>query len=51
MTAPLSAFGSSWEWGEIPLAKFAGALFDLHCNDHAGQLAKIRKAVVLPEAK
>jgi hypothetical protein len=28
-----------------------GALFDYHWNDHAGQLAKIRKAVGLPEAR
>lgn len=30
---------------------FAGAMLDYHCNDHAGQLAKIRKAAGLPEAK
>lgn len=32
---------------EIALAMFAGLLFDGHWNDHAGQLAKIRKAVGL----
>ena len=36
---------------EIPLHVFVGALFDLHWNDHAGQLAKIRKATGLPEAQ
>ncbi|MEK6568690.1 MAG: DinB family protein [candidate division NC10 bacterium] len=32
---------------EIALAMYAGLLFDVHWNDHAGQLAKIRKAVGL----
>ena len=36
---------------EIPIHVYVGALFDLHWNDHAGQLAKIRKAAGLPEAK
>lgn len=36
---------------EVPMPVFVGALFDYHWNDHAGQLAKIRKAVGLPEAK
>jgi hypothetical protein len=36
---------------EVPLHVYVGALFELHWNDHAGQLAKIRKAVGLPEAK
>ena len=36
---------------EIPLQVYVGALFDLHWNDHAGQLAKIRKAVGLPGAQ
>jgi len=36
---------------EIPIQMYVGALFDLHWNDHAGQLAKIRKAVGLPEAR
>ena len=35
---------------EIPIARFVGALFDFHWNDHAGQLAKIRKAVGLAAA-
>jgi hypothetical protein len=36
---------------EISLAMFAGGMFNYHWNDHAGQLAKIRKAAGLPEAK
>ena len=36
---------------EIAIPVYVGALFDFHWNDHAGQLAKIRKAVGLPEAK
>ncbi len=36
---------------EIPMAVYVGALFDVHWNDHAGQLAKIRKAVGLPDAR
>ena len=36
---------------EIPIHVYVGALFELHWNDHAGQLGKIRKAVGLPEAK
>lgn len=35
---------------EISLAVYVGALFDFHWQDHAGQLAKIRKAVGLPAA-
>lgn len=35
---------------EIALPVFVGAMFDYHINDHAGQLAKIRKAVGLPAA-
>ncbi|HEV8616898.1 MAG TPA: DinB family protein [Methylomirabilota bacterium] len=35
---------------EITLPIYAGAMFDYHWNDHAGQVAKIRKAVGLPEA-
>ena len=33
---------------EIDIPTFVGALFEFHWNDHAGQLAKIRKAVGLP---
>jgi len=36
---------------EIDIPTFVGALFDYHWNDHAGQLAKIRKAVGLPDLK
>ena len=36
---------------EVPIPVYVGALFDYHWNDHAGQLAKIRKAVGMPEAK
>lgn len=35
---------------EISLAMFVGGMFDFHWQDHAGQLAKIRKAAGLPEA-
>jgi hypothetical protein len=28
---------------------FVGAMFDYHWNDHAGQIAKIRKAQGLPD--
>jgi hypothetical protein len=34
---------------EVPLHVYAGALLDSHWNDHAGQLAKIRRANGLPE--
>ena len=34
---------------EVPLQMFAAAILDFHVNDHVGQLAKIRKAVGLPE--
>jgi hypothetical protein len=36
---------------EVDIPTFVGALFEYHWNDHAGQLAKIRKAVGLPDAK
>jgi hypothetical protein len=36
---------------EIPIPMFVGAMYDYHWNDHAGQIAKIRRAVGLPEAK
>ena len=35
---------------EITIPVYVGALFDFHWNDHAGQIAKIRKAVGLPDA-
>ena len=36
---------------EVDIPTFVAALFEFHWNDHAGQLAKIRKAVGLPDAK
>lgn len=36
---------------EIPVPMYVGAMFDHHWNEHAGQLAKIRKSAGLPEAK
>ena len=35
---------------EIAIPAYVGAMFGYHWSDHAGQLAKIRKAVGLPEA-
>jgi hypothetical protein len=35
---------------EITIPMFVGAIFGYHWNDHAGQLAKIRKAIGFPEA-
>ena len=35
---------------EIALPVYAGAMFDYHWNDHAGQIAKIRKANGMPAA-
>ncbi len=35
---------------EVSLARFVGAMFGFHWNDHAGQLAKIRAGVGLPAA-
>jgi len=34
---------------EIALPTYVGAMFDFHWNDHAGQIAKIRKANGLPD--
>jgi len=36
---------------EIDIPTYIGALFAYHWDDHAGQIAKIRKAVGLPDAK
>jgi hypothetical protein len=36
---------------EIDLPTFVGLIFERHWSDHVGQLAKIRKAVGLPDAK
>ena len=46
--ARIPLFKSFMGTDEIPLPIFVGAMFDYHINDHAGQLAKIRKAVGLP---
>ena len=35
---------------EVTVGVYVGALFGYHWNDHAAQLAKIRKAVGLPDA-
>jgi hypothetical protein len=35
---------------EITIPVYVGALFDFHWNDHASQLAKIRKVAGLPDA-
>jgi hypothetical protein len=35
---------------EIALPAYVGAMFDYHWNDHAGQIAKIRKANGMPDA-
>lgn len=35
---------------EIAIPVYVGALYDHHWNDHAGQLAKIRRAAGLPAA-
>ena len=48
--ARIPAFKQFMGTEEIPLAQYVGALFDFHWNDHAGQIAKIRKAVGLPPA-
>ena len=47
--ARISIFKQFMGTDEVPLQVFAGALIDFHWNDHAGQLAKIRKTVGLPE--
>ena len=36
---------------EIDIPTYVGALLEYHWNDHAGQLAKIRKAAGLPEVR
>ena len=46
--ARIPLFKSFMGTDEIPMPMFVGALYDHHLNDHAGQLAKIRKAVGLP---
>jgi hypothetical protein len=46
--ARIPMFKSFMGTDEIALPMFAGAVFEYHVNDHAGQIAKIRKAVGLP---
>jgi hypothetical protein len=48
--ARIPLFKSFMGTDEIPLPMFVGAMYEYHLNDHAGQLAKIRKAVGLPAA-
>lgn len=48
--ARIPLFKSFMGTDEIALPVFVGAMFDYHVNDHAGQLAKIRRAVGLPAA-
>jgi hypothetical protein len=48
--ARVPLFKSFMGTDEITLPVFVGALWEHHVNDHAGQLAKIRKAVGLPAA-
>jgi hypothetical protein len=36
---------------EVSVPAYVGALYDYHWNDHAAQLAKIRRTVGLPETK
>jgi hypothetical protein len=49
--ARIPLFKQIMQQEEIPITVYVGALFDYHWNDHAGQIAKIRKAAGLPEAK
>ncbi|MBI3637630.1 MAG: hypothetical protein HY216_15670 [Candidatus Rokubacteria bacterium] len=49
--ARIPLFKQIMQTDEIPMATYAGALFEYHWNDHAGQLAKIRKAAGLPDAR
>ena len=46
--ARIPLFKSFMGTDEIPMPMFVGAMYDYHLNDHAGQIAKIRKAVGLP---
>jgi hypothetical protein len=49
--ARIPLFKSIMNTEEVPIPAYVGALFAYHWNDHAGQLAKIRKAAGLPDAK
>jgi hypothetical protein len=48
--ARIPLFKSFGGTDEIPMPMFVGAMYEYHLNDHASQLAKIRKAVGLPAA-
>lgn len=49
--ARIPFFKQSMGTDEVSLAVYINALFNFHWNDHAGQLAKIRKAVGLPDTQ
>jgi hypothetical protein len=49
--ARIPLFKQIMDTDEISIPVFVGAFFDYHWPDHAGQLAKIRKAAGLPEAR
>lgn len=48
--ARIPLFKQIMKTDEVPMSVYAGAMYEYHWNDHAGQLAKIRKAAGLPEA-
>ena len=48
--AKVSLFKQFMGTDEIALPVFVGAMFGFHWNDHAGQIAKIRKANGMPDA-
>jgi ribosomal protein S18 acetylase RimI-like enzyme len=48
--ATIPLFKQFFGTDEIALPVYLGAMFEYHWHDHAGQIAKIRKAVGLPEA-
>ena len=50
-TARIPLFAPILGTDHVPLAVFVGAMFDRHWTGHAEQLAKIRRAAGVPEAK
>ena len=50
-TARIPLFAPILGTDQVPLAVFVGAMFDRHWTGHAEQLAKIRRAAGVPEAK
>ena len=48
--ARIPLFKEAMGTDEITIPTYVSTLFDHHWNDHAGQLAKIRKAMKLPDA-